>query len=297
MSDNSATPNDSTNATTDEASTSSLFSNLTNKLKYNLHKAVYDPNANKFIEEQAKKKKDSTNITTDTNTDVGTSSEPNKFSAKRLAKKVGSQTLDILKKVFFPFIALMLAMIIANELIIYAAPIRIVFFIFTLALCMYSGVASILLSLYYIFKGGYSYYVNHMTDGPKRDIMPTIFALLPITTYQPLSSFVGFFMYPFTYPKTEKGKLELPNIMQRYWQALVRSFKDFDKIKNMEPFVEDIKSIQYNLTHLHNLSSSAINVKTTEQNNKEAKLVMTKEANKSPEPSAPPALPANNNPN
>ena len=254
MSDNSDT--------TDEGSTSSLFSNLINKLKYNLHKAVYDPNANKFIEEQAKKKKDSTdNITTDTNTDGEISSDPNKFSAKRLAKKVGSQTLDILKKVFFPFVALMLAMIIANELIVYAVPIRIVFFIFTLALCTYSGVASILLSLYYILKGGYSYYINHMTDGPKKDIMPTIFALLPITTYKPLSSFAAFFLYPFTYPKTENGVLKLPNIMQQYWQALVESFKNFDKIKNLEPFNKDIKNIQYNLSHLHNLSDSSINVK------------------------------------
>ena len=132
MSDNSDTTNngagDNTNSTADEGSTSSLFSNLTNKLKYNLHKAVYDPNANKFIEEQAKKKKDSTNTTTtDTNGGGGTPSDPNKFNTVRLAKKVGNQTLDILKKIFFPFIAVMLAMIVTNELIIYAVPIRIIF--------------------------------------------------------------------------------------------------------------------------------------------------------------------------
>ena len=58
MSDNSDTTNNgagdntsdntsgNSNSTVDEGSTSSLFSNLTNKLKYNLHKAVYDPNAN-----------------------------------------------------------------------------------------------------------------------------------------------------------------------------------------------------------------------------------------------------------
>lgn len=291
MSDNSDTTNNgagdntsdntsgNSNSTVDEGSTSSLFSNLTNKLKYNLHKAVYDPNANKFIEEQAKKKNDSTNTTTtDTNADGGTPSDPNKFSAKRLAKKVANQTLDILKKIFFPFLALMLAMIVTNELIIYAVPIRIIFFIFTLAICIFSQMAAISLSLYYIFKGSYSYYVNNMTDRPKKNIMPTIFALLPITTSKPMSSFSSFFMYPFTYPKTENAALKLPEVMKEYWQSLVESFKDFDKIKNLPLFVEDIKNIQYDLSHLHNLSGSAINFKANQNNTIVA-----------PQPSAPPA--------
>jgi len=282
MSDNSDTTNnvagstdDNSNITADEGSTSSLFSNLTNKLKYNLHKAVYDPNANKFIEEQAKKKKAST-TTTDTN--AGTPSDPNKFNTVRLVKKVGNQTLDILKKVFFPFIALMLAMIVTNELIIYAVPIRIIFFIVTLAICIYSQTAAISLSLYYIFKGSYSYYVNNMTDRPKKNIMPTIFALLPITTYKPMSSFSSFFMYPFTYPKTEKAALKLPEVMKGYWESLVESFKDFDKIKNLPLFVEDIKKIKYDLSHLHDLSGSAINFKANQNNTIVA-----------PPPSAPPA--------
>jgi hypothetical protein len=216
---------------------------------------------------------------------------------------VGNQTLDILKKIFFPFLALMLAMIVTNELIIYAVPIRIIFFIFTLAICIFSQMAAISLSLYYILKGSYSYYVNNMTDRPKKNIMPTIFALLPITTYKPMSSFSSFFMYPFTYPKTENAALKLPEVMKGYWQSLVESFKDFDKIKNLPLFVEDIKNIQYDLSHLHNLSGSAINFKAN-QNNKmvgtvsQAENVVNK-SNSSFVPSASPvpsAPPANNNP-
>jgi hypothetical protein len=262
MSDNSDT--------TDDGSDTSLFGNLTNKLKYKIHKAAYDPNANKFAEEQAKKKKEEEekkkekkddNTTTDNTKDGEPPSDPHKFNAKRLAKKVGNQTLDILKKIFYPFLAIMLAMIVTNELIIYAVPIRIVFFIFTLVLCIYSHTTAISLSLYYIFKGAYSYYVNNMTDRPKKDIMPTIFALLPITTYKPMSSFSAFFMYPFTYPKTEKAALKLPDVMKGYWESLVESFKDFDKVKNLPLFVEDVKNIQYDLTHLHDLSGPAINFK------------------------------------
>ena len=302
MSDNSDTTNngvgDNTNSPVDEGSTSSLFSNLTNKLKYNLHKAVYDPNANKFIEEQAKKKKAST-TTTDTN--ASTPSDPNKFNTVRLAKRVGNQTLYILKKIFFPFIALMLAMIVTNELIIYAVPIRIIFFIVTLAICIYSQTAAISLSLYYIFKGSYSYYVNNMTDRPKKNIMPTIFALLPITTYKPMSSFSSFFMYPFTYPKTEKAALKLPEVMKGYWESLVESFKDFDKIKNLPLFVDDLKKIQYDLSHLHDLSGSAINFKANQNNKMVAPPPSAPPANNlNSKPSAPPvpsAPPANNNNN
>jgi hypothetical protein len=254
--------------TTDGGASDSLFSNFKNKFKYNLHKAAYDPNANKFANEQAKKKKDeeeakkkTVSDTTTTDTTEVTQGDPDKFNAKRLAKKVGNQTLDILKKIFFPFVGLMLAMIVANELIIYAPPIRIIFFIFTLAICIHSQTIAILLSIYYILKGGYSFYINHMTDKPNKYLMPTIFALLPITTFKPMSSFVGFFLYPFTYPKTEAAAQVLPDIMANYWKDLVGSFKDYDKVKNLPIFVEDVKSIKYNLAHLHNLSDQVMNLK------------------------------------
>lgn len=129
-----------------------------------------------------------------------------------------------------------------------------------------------------------------MTDRPKKNIMPTIFALLPITTYKPMSSFSSFFMYPFTYPKTEKAALKLPEVMKGYWESLVESFKDFDKIKNLPLFVEDIKNIQYDLSHLHDLSGSAINFKANQSNKMVGTVVSP------PVPSAPPANNLNSKP-
>ena len=178
-------------------------------------------------------------------------------------------------------------MFILSIYLLYEVPIRIVFFIFTLVICIFSQTTAIVLSIYYIFKGAYSYYVNNMTDRPKKDIMPTIFALLPITTYKPLSSFSAFFMYPFTYPKTEKAAAKLPEVMKGYWESLVESFKDFDKIKNLPLFVEDIKNIQYDLTHLHDLSGPAINFKEP---------VKSLPTNVAPKPSAPPAVNNNSDP-
>lgn len=239
----------------DSGINNSFLTNLTNKVKYKINTAVTDPNANKYAEEKKKieeEKKEQLNSDKKA-TDNTPPPDPNKFNLKRFATNSGNQALNIVKKVFFPFIALMLAMIVTNELIIYAPPIRIIFFIFTIFMCIRSEAMAILLSLYYILKGAYGYYVNNMTDRPKRDIMPTIYALLPITTYKPASSFASFFMYPFTYPKTEKGAIKLPLIMDQYYKDLVDSFKDFDKIKNLPIFVEDLKVIKNNFAKLHQI--------------------------------------------
>ncbi len=261
---------DNTNTDTDNIDDTSLLTNLKNKLTYKLHNAAYDPNANKFALEQAKKKKeeeekkkqDKTDDTTTDNTD------PNKFSFKRIVKRTGNQALTIIKRGFLPFMAVMLAMIVANEAIIYSVPIRIIFFIFTFLISLSVPPLGILLGIFYIFKGGYSYYYNHMTDRPKREIMPTIYALLPISTYKPASSFGSFFLYPFTYPKTETAFEQLPKTMRQYWEDLKNSFADFDKIKNLPLFVDDIKQIQKDLSELHNPKGPLINFGSSEVSTK-----------------------------
>jgi hypothetical protein len=246
---------DNTNTDTDTDTTNtSLLTNFKNKLTYKLHNAAYDPNANKFALEQAKKrkeeeekkKKDKTDDTTTDNTD------PNKINFKRILKRTGNQALTIIKRGILPFMAIMLAMIVANEAIIYSVPIRIIFFIFTFLISLFVPPFGIILGIFYTLKGGYSYYYNHMTDRPKREIMPTIYALLPISTYTPASSFGSFFLYPFTYPKTEIASKQLPKTMKQYWEDLKDSFTDFDKIKNLPLFVDDIKQIQKDLSELHN---------------------------------------------
>jgi hypothetical protein len=244
--------------TDDTGDDGSLWSNLKNKVAYKIHNAATDPNANKFAIERAKKKKEEEekkkDLKTENNTDTtdDTNSDPNSFSAKRIVKKVGNQTLDILKKLIIPFVALMLAMIVSNEMIVYSVPIRIIFFIFTFLVCFFAQPLCILLGIFYIFKGGYSYYVNNMTDRPKQEIMPTIYALLPITTYQPTSSLGSFLLYPFTYPKTVEGEIQLPKTMKTYWNDLEASFKDLDKVKNLPLFVDELKQIQKDLSELHN---------------------------------------------
>jgi hypothetical protein len=258
--------------TTEEPDTStSLFSNIVNKAKYRAFKAAYDPKANEFAKEEAKRKQDdearkkelekqkADNSTTADIATNDTNSDPNKFSTKRFIKNTGNQTWYYIKKGLIPFASLMLAMIVTNEMIVYSVPIRIIFFIFTFAICYIVPFYAIILTIFYIFKGGYSYYVNNMTSRPKREIMPTIFALLPITTYKPMSSFMSFIMYPFTYPKTEQAAIKLPEIMKQYWEDLRNSFKYLDKIQNLPVFAEDLKRIKADLDNLHNFNKMQSN--------------------------------------
>lgn len=247
----------------------SLLTNLTNKIKYKAHQATYDPDANDFAQKTANQAQTNNtttdNITADNdNTDTSNSDQ---FSIKRLLTKIGAQVLTILKKGFFPFLALMLAMIVTNDMIVYSVPIRILFFIFTMCIGFLHKPLAILLGIFYILKGGYSYYYNNMTDRPKKDIMPTIFALLPITTYKPMSSFSSFFLYPFTYPKTDAATIKLPELMAEYWEDLQASFTGLDKVKRVATVSDDIKQIHQDLLHLHDQKSTSSS--TSEQHKSE----------------------------
>jgi hypothetical protein len=250
MSDNTDNTNQDTSV--DNTDDTSILSNLKNKLTYKLHNVAYDPNANKFAAERAKKEKEDEEKKKQEKTDKATESDgdPNRFSFKRVLKKTGNQALDIFKKAIIPFVALMLAMIVANELIVYSPPIRIIFFIFTFFISLFPP-AAMILGIFYLLKGGYSYFVNHMTDRPKTEIMPTIYALLPITTYQPASTLGSFFLYPFTYPKNSVAEEQLPKTMKQYWTDLTNSFPDLDKVKNLPLFADELKKIQKDLSELN----------------------------------------------
>ena len=113
----------------------SIFTKFKNLVLYKINNAISDPNAEKYAAEIAKnkeKKEKEEQFSPQINTTVDIiTADTTKFNIKRLLNKILDQTIYFLKKVFFPFIALMLAMIVANEMIVYTAPVRIIFFIFT----------------------------------------------------------------------------------------------------------------------------------------------------------------------
>jgi hypothetical protein len=110
---------------------------------------------------------------------------------------------------------------------------------------------------------GYSYYVNNMTDGPKRDIMPTMFGILPITTYQPTSGFQSFILSPFRYQKTEEGATKLKEIMNNYWNELLQSFPGLQQINKMPQVVQNLKEAKEKIDHMHDVKNSPTDLNIT----------------------------------
>ena len=232
----------------------SLLSNLKNKVTYNLHQAVSDPDANEFAANHPESPPPAMEeVKNDDYFEISSTDDPNTFNANRLLRKIGNQAIRMIKNGVYPCIVIILSMYVANEMIMYSAPIRLIFFIFTFWVCYHFMPFLILLLGYYLCKLGYGYYLNNLSDGPKTKIMPTIFALLPLTTDTPISSLGAFFMYPFTYPKNDKDAKQLPIIMNNYMESLKKSFTYFDKVKNVPFIAEGFKKLEEKMEHLHNI--------------------------------------------
>jgi hypothetical protein len=233
----------------------SLVSNLKNKVKYNLHQAVSDPDANEFAANQPESPPPSTEKVEEDEDyfKLPSTDDPNTFDFNRLIIKIGNHGVRMIKKGFYPCLVIIMSMYVANELIVYSWVIRLIFFIVTFWICYHFMPFLILLVGYYLCKSGYQYYLNNLSDGPKTKIMPTIFALLPLTTDIPVSSLGSFFVYPFTYPKNEKDAKKLPIIMNNYMESLKKSFSYFDKIKNLPFVAEGMKRLEANIEHLHDI--------------------------------------------
>ena len=234
----------------------SLVNKLKNKVTYTLHEAVTDPNADQFAKEQKKNApppaKDPVEEDDKDYFDT-TGGDPNSFDMMRLLKKTGNQMVRIVKKGFIPLVVLILSMYVANEMIMYSPPIRLIFFIFTFLICYSFKPFMVILVMYYLFKWGYSYYINELSKGPKVKILPTIFALLPLSTAIPDSGFGAFFMYPFTYPKNDADAIQLPIIMKDYQESLKTAFVYYDKVKDLPFIAEGFKALEEEIEHLHDI--------------------------------------------
>uniref|UniRef100_A0A6C0KSD9 Uncharacterized protein n=1 Tax=viral metagenome TaxID=1070528 RepID=A0A6C0KSD9_9ZZZZ len=253
----------------------SLVTKLKNKITYRVKTAVEDlvndPDANAYAKEQAEKKDKVEPLDTDIPTtaaelkdaakakaDEANGAIPrDKFSAKRTFNQVWDYIVMIFEAIRYPLLVLILAMLIANEMIMYSAPIRAIFFAFIIIICSIATFPAGILTIYYLCKGGYSYYVNNMSDGPKQRIMPTIFAILPILMNKERPWYTRYLLYPFTYPKVPKKVGILKEIMDEHFQTLQNSFPFAKKVieqGGMEEFKEQFDKAKEYLDTMHDVS-------------------------------------------
>jgi hypothetical protein len=242
----------------------SFLSKLKNKAVYQVEKLVNDPAANRFMEEKQKEQekqreqekkekpseKEKKGVTEPLETDTPDDTSSPVVRALKKAVEYVKRGVEI---AFFPFLALLFASFVANEMIIYPAPIRLAFFLFTAIVCFLSRTILVVVGMFYLCKWGYSYYVNEMSDGPKRLIMPTLFAFLPLTTREYPNRFKNFFARPFQYGErwSKRDARELDTRMELYQASLKDSFPFIEAIKTQEPYQGRLQKIQKNFSELH----------------------------------------------
>ena len=93
---------------------------------------------------------------------------------------------NILNKLWINFrtfvLPILFAVIVANDMIIYPVPIRIIFFVFTAALIYLNDIAAFVIVTYYILKALYRSNKNKNSENKER-IFPKIFGILPILKF------------------------------------------------------------------------------------------------------------------
>lgn len=228
----------------------SFFTKLHNKVTYKLNEAVDDPNAKKFAEERKTKEEQQALAAKSPPAPQDQSTEPPSAPRRILAKIWNGFTTGI-SLLWYPVACLVLAMFVANDMIVYAAPVRALFFIFTFLVCYYLSYMFAALLFGYAIKGGYQWCAQPSAGDKTKDIMPTMFAILPITTYQPTSALGSFVLAPFWYPQSEKKATLLPDIMRQYWNQLQESFAGFNEIKTLPSIATGLQKAQATLGHLH----------------------------------------------
>lgn len=247
---------------------SDFLERLKNKITYYVYKTVNDDDANQYADQKKKqeeakqeeplKSEDKEQYTaaplasaTDTFEDTDT------LNLSLIGTQVWNYLVYFFKIGFFPLLSVYLASLIANELIMYPPAIRFVFFVFTLFSCLTNTMIAGGVGIFYGGKKIYEKYVNREREGkpnPPIRIMPRIFGILPLTTYESESSITNFFLYPFRYLKgitNEKDTKLLETIMKEYKNSLDESFPYYEKIKGEAQFVARKKEMDKMIDTMH----------------------------------------------
>ena len=220
---------------------------LQNKLTYYIYKTVNDDEANKYAEQKQKPTEIKEDVVEAVTLPTKTTTV-DQIDISRILENVydkGSQLVSIL---FYPILSLYLASLVANELIVYPAPIRLIFFILVLVLCNIFAYIAILMGGYYICKKLYEMYLNREQDPPQPRVklMPKIFAMIPFTTYTSDNGLVNLFLYPFRYLKGDNAEKDfsfLQILMKKYTDSLNESFPYYEVIRTTEEIFTDRKEI------------------------------------------------------
>ena len=202
-----------------------LVERLKNKVSYHIYKTVNDDEANQYIEEKKEKeekeekekeekkeekkdeKKEQYNDTPPNA--VASTDKPGALNKNYIIAKIQNLASYFWNVLFIPLLAIIVASFVANELIIYPAGVRLVFFIFTVVICCKTIWVTYVITGFYFLKWLYQKYINRDKPDPPIRIMPTIFATLPLFVENPNDGgFMKAIKSPFTYLKEENAGIK-----------------------------------------------------------------------------------------
>jgi hypothetical protein len=235
---------------------------LQNKITYYVYKTVNDDDANEYAKKKQQTLKEVKEVKEDYNSAPPSiaalkQTTDNGIDIDRILTELYDYFLLFVRYVLYPLLCIYLSSLVANDLIVYPAGVRIVFFVLILFLCASFVHVTVGMSLFYTARKLYEKYLNRDRDdkpNPPIKLMPKIFAMLPISTTTSESSFNNFFMYPFRYLKdqnAEKENIFLQELMKKYTDSLNESFPYYEKVKGDSIFVSRKEELDKEIKEMH----------------------------------------------
>lgn len=155
------------------------------------------------------------------------------------------KVIDITIKCLIIGLQLLLISLVTNHAIMHPPIVRAIIFAFTAILVFVNPIVPFILIIYYMFYAMWRFYMNTRVDPKdKKRIMPFIYALLPLTTSVPKSTFDSIVLYPFRYSPGDDLKYLVKGHTE-WIETLMNSFKDANKtleIGKMKNMYEEYKS-------------------------------------------------------
>jgi hypothetical protein len=151
--------------------------------------------------------------------------------------------IAIVLQVLVYFVALMFAMLVANQMIFEPKVLRAAFFVLILSLPLISPIVLVPFAIYYIGRILYTVYLRstpeHKNDNPKLSLLPAVFCMLPLTTVPGEYAITRFFKYPFFYPQSDESAERIDKLQKEYIEDLQGSVYKWDELmKNYSIFKE-----------------------------------------------------------
>lgn len=186
-------------------------------------------------------------------------------TAVAVPKTKTQRILAIVGQVMIYFVALIFAMLAANQMIFEPKVLRAAIFIIILLIPLFTPIFLIPFAIYYIGRMLYIVYLRstpeHKNDNPKLSLLPAVFCMLPLTTVPGEYAITRLFKYPFFYPQSDESAERIGKMQKEYEEDLQGSvYKWADLIKSYTIFKTAVEEFSSELKELNTVKVGTVPV-------------------------------------